>query len=86
MSSSEFIALASSLAAGAFTILIAVLGWLGNKIYSKLDDVTSSMNNMKDDLTTSIGGIKDELHDRITGIDKRVTRVETIVDRTFPHA
>lgn len=85
MDSSQFIAVMSSVAAGAFTVLLAVLGWLGNKIYSKLDDVTESMNTMKGDLNASLGGIKDELHDRITGIDRRVTRVETIVDRGSVH-
>ena len=54
-------------------MLIAVLGWLGNKIYTKLESLSDAMD-----------AVKDELHERINKIDRRVTRVETIVDRRSP--
>lgn len=66
----QFVGVASAVAAGLFTILIALLSWLGKKIDTKLDDLSDSM-----------AGLKDELHERINKLDRRVTRVETIVDQ-----
>lgn len=66
----QFVGIAASVAGALFAALISVMVWLGNKVYTKLDDVTEALSE-----------VKDELHDRITKIDRRVTRVETIVDR-----
>jgi len=73
MEAVQFVAVASSIAAALFSVLIAVLGWLGNKIYTKLESLSDAMD-----------AVKDELHERINKIDRRVTRVETIVDRRSP--
>lgn len=73
MEAVQFVAVASSIAAALFSVLIAVLGWLGNKIYTKLESLNDAMD-----------AVKDELHERINKIDRRVTRVETIVDRRSP--
>ena len=76
MEAVQFVAVASSIAAALFSVLIAVLGWLGNKIYTKLESLSDAMD-----------AVKDELHERINKIDRRVTRVETIVDRrSLDHA
>lgn len=58
--------IASSLVATLFSLLILVLGWLGNKTYSKLDEISKNLVEMAG-----------ELHERINGIDRRVVRLET---------
>lgn len=70
MEAIQFVGVASSVAAALFTILIGLLSWLGGKAFSQLEE-----------LKTSIDGLKDELHERINKIDRRVTRVETIVEQ-----
>lgn len=70
MSEAMLLATAASLVATLFGVLVAVIGWLGNKFYSKLDEISKN-------LVTMAG----ELHDRINGIDKRLVRVETTIDR-----
>lgn len=61
------LAIALSVIAGLFGILILILGWIGGRLYNKLDEVVVNLQKMAS-----------ELHDRITGIDKRVTAIETI--------
>ena len=61
---------ASSLVATLFGLLVTIIGWLGNKFYAKLDEISKT-------LTTMAG----ELHERINGIDRRLVRVETTIDR-----
>ena len=51
-------------------MLVAIIGWLGNKFYAKLDEISRNLIAMAG-----------ELHDRINGIDKRLVRVETTIDR-----
>ncbi len=70
MSEAMLLAIAASLVATLFGVLVAIIGWLGNKFYSKLDEISKN-------LVTMAG----ELHDRINGIDKRLVRVETTIDR-----
>jgi len=70
MSEAMLLTIAASLVATLFGVLVAIIGWLGNKFYSKLDEISKN-------LVTMAG----ELHDRINGIDKRLVRVETTIDR-----
>lgn len=70
MSEAMLLAIAASLVATLFGVLVAIIGWMGNKFYSKLDEISKN-------LVTMAG----ELHDRINGIDKRLVRVETTIDR-----
>lgn len=66
MSETMLLTIAASLVATLFGLLVAVLGWLGNKIYAKLDEMAKTMQEIAGDL-----------HDRINGLDRRVTVVET---------
>lgn len=66
MSDATLLAIAASLVAAMFGLLCAILGWLGNRIYNKVDEMAKSL--------TAMAG---ELHNRINGIDRRVTVVET---------
>jgi biopolymer transport protein ExbB/TolQ len=66
MSDTVLLSIAASLVATLFGLLVAIIGWLGNKFYSKLDEISKN-------LITMAG----ELHTRINGIDRRLVRVET---------
>jgi len=67
MTDQAFTALMLSLVGTFFGLLVAVLGWMGNKIYLKLEEVNLNLGKLDRDLTTKV-------HE----IDKRVTRLETI--------
>lgn len=54
-----------ALVAALFSILVLMLGWLGNKVYTKLGELAKSMHK-----------IESEVHGRISQLDRRVTRVE----------
>lgn len=66
MSETQLLTLAASLVATLFGLLVMVLGWLGSKIYAKLDEMSGTMR-----------AIEGDLHERINGIDRRVTVIET---------
>ena len=66
MSDAVMLSIAFAIIAAMFGVLCAVLGWLGNRIYNKVDEMSKSLNAMAG-----------ELHARINGIDRRVTIVET---------
>lgn len=66
MSDHIILTIAAGLVATMFGLLCAILGWLGNRIYSKVDEMSGNLVKMAG-----------ELHDRINGIDRRVTVVET---------
>lgn len=70
MSESMLLTVAASLVATLFGVLVMIIGWLGNKFYTKLDEISSNLVKMAG-----------ELHDRINGLDKRLVRVETTIDR-----
>jgi hypothetical protein len=53
---------------GGLTLLMASLvGYIGNKLYEKLDEMSGSLRS-----------IERELRTEINGIDRRVTRLESI--------
>lgn len=54
------------LVAGLFSILVMMLGWIGNKLYGKLGE-----------LSTTLHKVESDVHGRISELDRRVTRVET---------
>lgn len=74
MSEVDFIAILLSLVATLFAVLVALLGWMGNKVYARMTEMTQSMHNIERDL-----------HGRISALDRRVTRVEGIVDPNSPY-
>lgn len=69
MTETTMLILASSLVATLFGLLVAIIGWLGNKFYTKLDEISKNLIAMAG-----------ELHERINGIDRRLVRVETTID------
>ena len=65
MSEAVMLTISSSIVATLFALLILILGWLGNKTYNKLDEISSNLIKMAG-----------ELHTRINGLDRRLIRVE----------
>ena len=66
MTDTQLLTLAASLVATLFGLLVTIIGWLGNKFYVKLDEISKNIVEMAG-----------ELHERINGLDHRVTKVET---------
>lgn len=56
-----------SLVASLFGLLAVILGWMGNKLYTKLDEMSQSLQRMAG-----------ELHTRINDLDHRLVKVETV--------
>jgi uncharacterized protein YoxC len=52
-----------------FSLLMAIIGWMGNKIYNKLEDVEKQISE-----------IEKELHEKILVLDRRVTRLEALTE------
>ena len=67
MSDNTVISIALSLVGALFGLLTLIVGWLGNKIFNKLDEVSTGINR-----------VSAELHTRINGLDTRLTRVEAV--------
>lgn len=61
MSDAQLLTLSAQLVAALFGLLILILGWMGNKLSTKLDSMMS---------------IFDEIKREIQKIDNRVTRLE----------
>lgn len=74
MTETQLLTMAASLVATLFGMLVMILGWLGNKIYAKLDEMSGTMR-----------AIEGDLHDRINGLDKRVTVIETRCEANHAH-
>jgi predicted PurR-regulated permease PerM len=72
MDSQALITILLSLTATFFALLVSVFSWMGNKLYSKLSEMASTMHNIESDL-----------HGRISDLDRRVTKVETKIEDKF---
>lgn len=67
MSETVILTISLGLISVFFGLLMTVIGWIGNKLYGKVDEMSKNLQSLAS-----------ELHERITGIDKRLTRVETV--------
>lgn len=74
MPETYLLTLAFSLIAVFFGLLMAIIGWMGNKLYNKVDEITKTLQD-----------ISAELHNRITDIDKRLTSVEVHTSMCSSH-
>lgn len=66
MNDAQLLTMAAGLVACLFGLLCAILGWLGNGIFNKLDKLQAAMTAMAT-----------ELHEKLNALDRRVTVVET---------
>ena len=67
MNENLIITVATSLVAVFFGLLVAVLGWLGNKIYTSLENVSRGLREMEREI-----GL------RLSDMDRRLIRIETV--------
>lgn len=58
-------------------VLAGILGWVGIRIFGKLDSLSEQMNEIHTGLQKQMSDADTILHGRINEIDRRVTRVET---------
>ena len=70
MSEAQALTIAAALVAALFGVLATVMGWMGSRVITRLDDVVEKL--------TDVAG---ELHTRINGIDTRLTRVEVRTEK-----
>lgn len=66
MENTVLVTMALSLVATLFALLVLVLGWLGNKTYGKLEEISANLVKMAG-----------ELHEKINSHDRRLTVLET---------
>lgn len=65
----EFLNLAAASVGALFGLLTVVVGWIGNKLYTKLESIETKVN-----------AIENELRQEIYDLDRRVTRLETYAE------
>jgi hypothetical protein len=65
-------------------ILIMVLGWIGSRVHTKLDDLAARMEVRLDGLNRTLNSIERDLRGDLVSLDRRVTRVEARCDEIHP--
>ncbi len=71
MTEMQMLTIAAALVATMFGILATVLGWIGSRLHTKVDDMGKTLHS-----------IAEGLHEKFNGLDKRVTVVETMMRDT----
>jgi predicted PurR-regulated permease PerM len=66
MNETQLLTMAAGLVACLFGLLCTILGWLGNKLVTKIDNIAADLTHMAS-----------ELHEKLNALDRRVTVVET---------
>jgi hypothetical protein len=73
MSETQLLTMAAGLVATLFGLLCMILGWIGNKLFGKLEDMAKGLSDMAS-----------ELHEKLNALDRRVTVVETKCHTNHP--
>lgn len=60
-----------------FTLLIAVLAWIGNRVHTKLDDLTKTVDMRFMQLHESLGNIDRDLRADLSNHGERIAKLET---------
>jgi len=61
----EIVNLLIAIVGGLLAVLIAVIGWIGNRIHNRLDSIS-----------TSLASIEKDLRGELTHLDRRVSKIE----------
>lgn len=61
---------------GVIAILITLLGWIGSRVHSKLDELTATVANKFEQINETLGGIERDLRHDLSRLDRRVSRIE----------
>lgn len=67
----------TSIIAAIFFILVGMVGWVGTRIFWKLDNLSEQMTALSSGLQKQIVDGDSILHHRVNEVDRRLTRVET---------
>lgn len=67
----------TSIIAAIFFILVGLVGWIGARIFGKLDSLSEQMSSITAGLQKQITDGDNILHHRVNEVDRRLTRVET---------
>ena len=73
---SELIALVGAL----FFMLISVLAWIGNRVHSRLDNLTATVENKIDQIHEVLTKIERDMRDDLVNLDRRISKLETRCD------
>ena len=65
MTNAQMLSFYSSIVIVLFGIVMTLLGWMGTRLYSKLEEMSKSIRSIEGDL-----------HERVSVIDKRLVAVE----------
>jgi uncharacterized protein YoxC len=84
MTETQLLTIASALVAVLFGLLTTVLGWLGSKIYSKLDEVVGALQSVRSELHERITDTDRRHQDQYVEIDRRLTTIETRCEGRHP--
>ncbi|MGL4477375.1 MAG: hypothetical protein ACRCVK_03920 [Aeromonas veronii] len=57
-------------------LLVAVLGWIGARVQSKLDELNHTVAERFDETNRTLASIERDLRGDLTNLDRRVTRLE----------
>ena len=77
MTETQMLTMTAALVAAMFGLLATVLGWIGSRMFEKLDQVVQSIGKVKDELHERISEYQQSQAERWNGIDRRLSAVET---------
>lgn len=65
-----------SICGGLFGLLVIVLGWIGSRVHTRLDSLTTMLDTRLTDLSLTIYQIRDDLKTELADHHTRISVVE----------
>lgn len=62
---------------GLLTLLVLLIGWIGNRIQTRLDGIGVSIDEKLGHIYVTLNTIEKDLRGELSGLDRRLTRLET---------
>jgi sensor domain CHASE-containing protein len=63
-----------------FFLLISVLAWIGNRVHTRLDNLTATVDAKFEQIHTVLSSIERDLRGDLVDLDRRISRLETRCD------
>lgn len=76
MSTEMFNAILIGMVAFFFGLLVVVLGWIGSRVHSKLDNLYEVLDTKLGETNTKLGFIERDLRQEMVNLDRRVSWME----------
>jgi len=64
---------------GCLTILILLLGWIGSRVHSKIDQLNDTVNSGMKEMNSTLVSIEKDLRGELVKLDRRVTKMEDTI-------